>query len=266
MLFSNVTIGTIGAIAVFILRISPSMIIVGDFTNYVLKIFPNFTITNSIIYDAAKGVFNASRIRLLDDRRQRYPDIGRVTLEPMDLGNTGGDLVALAIHCVFGLFMVLVFEIGTVYLIKIEVCCRRYRVTNSDSSMVPDDDVVEEEVRVSNLDSKECLVKVQGLRKIFKGTCRTPVVAIQGTSFAVDKGECFALLGINGAGKTTTFKSLIRDVIPTAGKLTVLGYDINREFDKARHFIGYCPQHDTIFDMLTVKEHLEFQAVVKGIP
>jgi ABC-type multidrug transport system ATPase subunit len=46
---------------------------------------------------------------------------------------------------------------------------------------------------------------------------------------------------VNGAGKTTTFKSLTKDVIPTKGILTVMGYDIHSEFDKARKYIGYCP-------------------------
>ena len=35
-----------------------------------------------------------------------------------------------------------------------------------------------------------------------------PISAVEKASFAVDKGECFALLGVNGAGKSTTFKSL----------------------------------------------------------
>lgn len=48
--------------------------------------------------------------------------------------------------------------------------------------------------------------------------------------------------------------------------LTVLGYDIHSEFEKARKYIGYCPQYDTIYDLLTVKEHIEFQMAIKGIP
>jgi ATP-binding cassette, subfamily A (ABC1), member 3 len=36
-------------------------------------------------------------------------------------------------------------------------------------------------------------------------------------------------------------------------------------FDQARHLIGYCPQFDAIFERLTVREHLEFYANLKGI-
>jgi ATP-binding cassette subfamily A (ABC1) protein 3 len=76
---------------------------------------------------------------------------------------------------------------------------------------------------------------------VYKNAINKPNVAIENTSFAIDRGECFALLGVNGAGKTTTFKSLTKDVVPTSGILTVLGYDIHSEFEKARKYIGYCP-------------------------
>lgn len=71
-----------------------------------------------------------------------------------------------------------------------------------------DDDVVAEENRVADLNPKDCLVRVEGLRKVYRTGCMKQTVAIEKTSFAIDKGECFALLGVNGAGKTTTFKSL----------------------------------------------------------
>lgn len=55
-------------------------------------------------------------------------------------------------------------------------------------------------------------------------------------------------------------------MIPSKGLLTVMGYDIHSQFNKARKFIGYCPQYDTIYDLLTVEEHIRFQMVLKGIP
>lgn len=45
-----------------------------------------------------------------------------------------------------------------------------------------------------------------------------------------------------------------------------MGNDVGHDFDKARQFIGYCPQYDTIFDQLTVQEHMDYQAIIKGIP
>lgn len=79
-------------------------------------------------------------------------------------------------------------------------------------------------------------------------------------------GECFALLGVNGAGKTTTFKSLTNGIVPTSGTIMINGQDTRKSFDQIRKMIGYCPQYDCVFDLLTVEEHLEYYARIKGIP
>lgn len=90
-------------------------------------------------------------------------------------------------------------------------------------------------------------------------------LAVERTSFGLDYGECFALLGVNGAGKTTTFKSLTGEITPTSGDISINGMDIERDFAKIRKLIGYCPQHDAIFDQMTVEEHLDYYARIKGI-
>ena len=68
-----------------------------------------------------------------------------------------------------------------------------------------------------------------------------PILAVEKASFAVNDGECFALLGVNGAGKTTTFKSLTNFVEPTDGEISILGHNISRDFKQISHRIGYCP-------------------------
>jgi len=75
------------------------------------------------------------------------------------------------------------------------------------------------------------------------------------------------LLGVSGAGKTTTFKCLTGEEIPSSGRVRVNGFDVTTSsgFNQARSLIGYCPQFDAIFDKLTVREHLEFYAIIKGI-
>ena len=60
-------------------------------------------------------------------------------------------------------------------------------------------------------------------RKVYAVPCAEPILAVEKASFAVDKGECFALLGVNGAGKSTTFKSLTNVVVPTDGVITIQG-------------------------------------------
>jgi len=64
---------------------------------------------------------------------------------------------------------------------------------------------------------------------------------VKDVSFAIDKGECFALLGINGAGKSTIFKMLTGDLNPTDGRATIGGFAIPEQMQHARMLIGYCP-------------------------
>jgi len=89
---------------------------------------------------------------------------------------------------------------------------------------------------------------------------------VSNLSFAVERGECFALLGVNGAGKSTTFKSLTREISPTSGSIGIGGYNMATEFKKARKLIGYCPQPNLIFESLSVEEHVHYYAKIKGIP
>eukprot|EP01031_Cornospumella_fuschlensis_P022275 gene22275-27238_t len=90
-------------------------------------------------------------------------------------------------------------------------------------------------------------------------------VAVQCLSFGIPKGECFGFLGINGAGKTTTLSILSGELTPTAGKAFIHGYDIIHHQQRIRQLIGYCPQFDALFELLTVREHLELYASIKGL-
>lgn len=125
-----------------------------------------------------------------------------------------------------------------------------------------DPDVMEEANRVKNMDPQQLPVRVDNIHKRYGS-----VVACEKVSFGLEYGECFALLGISGAGKTTTFKCLTGECYPTYGTLSINGHDVTTSsgFQKARKMIGYCPQFDTIFEGLTVMEHLQIYSALKGI-
>ena len=88
---------------------------------------------------------------------------------------------------------------------------------------------------------------------------------MRGASFSVRAGECFGYLGINGAGKTSTMKMLTGDVLPTSGQAFLGGMDILSQQREVRRLIGYCPQFDALLDRLTVREHLELFARIRGV-
>ena len=124
-----------------------------------------------------------------------------------------------------------------------------------------DNDVLKEQKHVEDTSEGKLAVKADHLRKTYNGKA-----AVKDICFGLEFGDCFALLGINGAGKTTTFKMLTNDVVPTRGEPYIVGNNVKYNFLEARKQIGYCPQFDAIFDMLTVREHLEFYAKIKKIP
>jgi ABC-type transport system involved in cytochrome c biogenesis ATPase subunit len=72
--------------------------------------------------------------------------------------------------------------------------------------------------------------------------------------------------GINGAGKTTTLKILSGDIIPTHGTAKLAGLDILTQQIEVRRKLGYCPQFEALFELLTTREHLELYARIKGVP
>ncbi|XP_053684912.1 phospholipid-transporting ATPase ABCA3-like [Sabethes cyaneus] len=104
-------------------------------------------------------------------------------------------------------------------------------------------------------------IEIRELRKVYSNK----KVAVEGLSFNMFEGHITALLGHNGAGKTTTMSMLTGMIRPSSGTAIVWGYDIRYDMRKIRKSLGYCPQHNILFDRLTVKEHLYFYGRLKGL-
>lgn len=76
--------------------------------------------------------------------------------------------------------------------------------------------------------------------------------ALSDVSLDIAKGEILALLGPNGAGKTTLISTICGIVSPTAGSVSVAGFDIGRDYRKTRSMIGLVPQELTLGAFETV--------------
>ncbi len=90
--------------------------------------------------------------------------------------------------------------------------------------------------------------------------------AVNGVSFAVEKGEVFGLLGPNGAGKSTLIRMLTTLVVPTSGVATVNGFDVVKQSDDVRKSIGVIPQAMTSDLELSANENLLIFAKLYGVP
>lgn len=92
-----------------------------------------------------------------------------------------------------------------------------------------------------------------------------PIVAVNGISFEVAKGEIFAFLGPNGAGKSTTIKMLTTLLNPTSGEVTLAGNDVSKEKEKTRKSFGIVFQDPSLDDELTAYENMELHAIMYGL-
>jgi len=104
-------------------------------------------------------------------------------------------------------------------------------------------------------------VMVQNLKKVYA----SGKVAVDNVSFSMYKSQIFALLGHNGAGKTSTISMITGLFGSTEGTTNIFGMDNQIDLQEIRKIMGVCPQHDILFDGMTVKEHLELYAVFKGV-
>jgi len=90
--------------------------------------------------------------------------------------------------------------------------------------------------------------------------------AVRDVSLDIPEGEFFGFLGANGAGKTTTIKALVTLLRPTAGEVTVNGYDVETESRAVRESIGYMAQETSIDPELTARENVRFACEAYGVP
>ncbi|GAB4457670.1 MAG: ABC transporter ATP-binding protein [Anaerolineales bacterium] len=90
--------------------------------------------------------------------------------------------------------------------------------------------------------------------------------AVDHLDLSVRRGEVFGLLGPNGAGKTTTILMLLGLTEPTAGEVSVLGFDPARQPLSVKKRVGYMPDQVGFYDDLTARENLIYIAKLNGIP
>jgi len=104
------------------------------------------------------------------------------------------------------------------------------------------------------------VIKVSELTKRFG-----KVIAVNQTTFSVNKGEIFGFLGPNGAGKTTTIRMLTGLLTPDSGDIFIDGVDIRKNPIKAKMKIGVIPEMGNIYVDLTAKQNIILSGRFYGI-
>ncbi len=105
------------------------------------------------------------------------------------------------------------------------------------------------------------MIRLSGLR-VHYGS----FAAVDGLDLDIRGGELFGLLGPNGAGKSTTIRVLIGQRRPTAGSVSVAGFDVVRDWAKIKPRFGYVPDRENHFEEFTGRRNLEFFGQLYGVP
>jgi len=91
------------------------------------------------------------------------------------------------------------------------------------------------------------------------------LTAVDGINLKVESGQFFGFLGPNGAGKSTTIKMLTGLLVPTAGRISLLGMDFAKHRIEVKRQIGVVPEGMGLFERLTAPEYLEFVGRMYGL-
>ncbi|KAG6009715.1 hypothetical protein E4U21_001463 [Claviceps maximensis] len=188
-------------------------------------------------------------------------DGNELSTHPGALTAYGGPILYLILQCIVLFALLLWLDGGSM---SIESTWRRLlerdRHTQSDDEL--DEEVVNESTRVMD-DEK---VVEDGLRVMHLTKSFGKNTAVDNVTFGIKRGEVFALLGPNGAGKSTTISLIRGDIKPSrnGGNIFVEDKSVIHDLAAARTHLGVCPQVDAL-DQMTVREHLEFYARVRGI-
>jgi ABC-2 type transport system ATP-binding protein len=106
----------------------------------------------------------------------------------------------------------------------------------------------------------EIVIHTEGLTRRFGD-----FVAVDNLNLTVPAGQVLGFLGPNGSGKTTTIRMLLGLLHPSAGRATVLGYDVATQSEQVRAHTGYMSQKFALYGDLTARENLVFYGGVYGV-
>uniref|UniRef100_A0A673GV60 P-type phospholipid transporter n=1 Tax=Sinocyclocheilus rhinocerous TaxID=307959 RepID=A0A673GV60_9TELE len=246
----NILIGINGSVSTFVMELFGNNIGgINDILKNVLLIFPHFCLGRGLI-DMVKNQAMADALERFGENRFR---------SPLEWDMVGKNLFAMAVEGV-------VFFIITVLI--------QYRFFFEPNPIgEEDEDVARERQRIMSGAGQGDILELRQLTK--KPAVDRLCVGIPPGEVIHDSclmislirmSHCFGLLGVNGAGKTSTFKMLTGDSVVTKGEAFLAGKSILREIDEVHQNMGYCPQFDAINDLLTGREHLEFYAILRGVP
>uniref|UniRef100_A0A8C3L206 P-type phospholipid transporter n=1 Tax=Chrysolophus pictus TaxID=9089 RepID=A0A8C3L206_CHRPC len=244
----NLFIGINGSVATFVLELFTNNKLnnINDILKSVFLIFPHFCL--------GRGLIDMVKNQAMADALERFGENRFVS--PLSWDLVGRNLFAMAVEGV--VFFLITVLIQYRFFIKPRPVYAKLPPVNDE-----DEDVNRERQRIISGGGQSDILEIKELTKIYRMK-RKP--AVDRICVGIPPGECFGLLGVNGAGKSSTFKMLTGDTDVTGGEAFLKGNSILSNIQEVHQNMGYCPQFDAINELLTGREHLEFFALLRGVP
>uniref|UniRef100_A0A8D2QDF4 P-type phospholipid transporter n=1 Tax=Zonotrichia albicollis TaxID=44394 RepID=A0A8D2QDF4_ZONAL len=244
----NLFIGINGSVATFVLELftNDKLKDINDILKSVFLIFPHFCL--------GRGLIDMVKNQAMADALERFGENRFVS--PLSWDLVGRNLFAMAVEGV--VFFLITVLIQYRFFIKPRPVYAKLPPVNDE-----DEDVTRERQRIISGGGQSDILEIKELTKIYRMK-RKP--AVDRICVGIPPGECFGLLGVNGAGKSSTFKMLTGDTDVTGGEAFLKGNSILSNIQEVHQNMGYCPQFDAVNELLTGREHLEFFALLRGVP
>lgn len=103
-------------------------------------------------------------------------------------------------------------------------------------------------------------------KRFYDKTLKKDVLALENINVVIPHGKLTALIGPDGAGKTTFLRMVCGLLVPTSGKLEVLGIDVTANPQDVQDRISYMPQRFGLYEDLSVRENMNLYADLHGVP
>ena len=117
-------------------------------------------------------------------------------------------------------------------------------------------------LRSTHSHSEKSMKKAVSVNNIHKRY--NDVLALQGVSFEVERGEIFGIIGPDGAGKTSLFRIMATLIFANEGTCSIDDFDVVKDYKEIRKRVGYMPGRFSLYQDLTVEENLTFFSAVFG--
>ncbi|KAM9992350.1 hypothetical protein ACTFIY_009791 [Dictyostelium cf. discoideum] len=175
----------------------------------------------------------------------------------------GTPLVVLAGHAVLWNVWILLLD----YVPQIKGSFKNPKNLPAPSPPQDEDyDVSQERRRLLNMGPSEEPIQFKNLHKLFPGSGKNPSkTAVYNSTLGIPRGQTFGLLGLNGGGKSTTLSMLSGEIVPSSGEISINGYDVITNREKALGNISMVFQFDALISLLSAREHLWLFSRIKGI-